>query len=48
MTLKGFDYVALSTPTGAMRTHLFRPAGEDRYAAILFYSEIFSRSQRRT
>jgi carboxymethylenebutenolidase len=31
----------LSTPTGAMRTCLFRPAAEGRYPGIVLFSEIF-------
>lgn len=31
----------LSTPTGTMRTTVFRPVAEGRYPAIIFYSEIF-------
>jgi carboxymethylenebutenolidase len=35
------EYVTLDTPTGAMRTHIARPAALGRYPGILFYSEIF-------
>jgi carboxymethylenebutenolidase len=35
------EYVTLDTPSGAMRTHIARPAAPGRYPAILFYSEIF-------
>src|SRR6185369_4170073 len=31
----------LTTPTGVMRTHLFRPTGDGRYPALILYSEIF-------
>ena len=31
----------LSTPTGPMRTHLFRPAGEGRFAGVVLFSEIY-------
>lgn len=34
----------LATPTGTMRTYVHRPAGEGRYPAILFYSEIFQQT----
>lgn len=36
--------VDLNTPTGIMRTYVHRPAGEGRYPAILFYSEIFQQT----
>lgn len=35
------EFVDLETPTGTMRTHILRPAGEARYPGVLFYSEIF-------
>ena len=47
------EFVDLETPSGAMRTHILRPAtdpseqarrgpqGEGRYPGVLFYSEIF-------
>ena len=31
----------LATPTGTMRTHLFRPAGDGRFPGILLFSEIY-------
>jgi carboxymethylenebutenolidase len=31
----------IATPTGPMRTCLFRPAAEGRYPGILLFSEIF-------
>ncbi|MCB5188920.1 dienelactone hydrolase family protein [Methylobacillus caricis] len=34
----------LETPTGVMRTYVHRPAGEGRFPAILFYSEIFQQT----
>ncbi|ABE50867.1 dienelactone hydrolase family protein [Methylobacillus flagellatus] len=36
--------VDLETPTGTMRTYVHRPAGEGRFPAILFYSEIFQQT----
>lgn len=36
--------VDLETPTGIMRTFVHRPAGEGRFPAILFYSEIFQQT----
>jgi carboxymethylenebutenolidase len=41
MILNDTEYVDLDTPTGAMRTHLFRPVAEGRYPGLLLYSEIF-------
>jgi len=35
------EQVELQTPSGPMRTHIFRPAAPGRYPGILFYSEIF-------
>jgi carboxymethylenebutenolidase len=35
------DSVDLPTPTGPMRTALFRPTAEGKYPGIVFYSEIF-------
>ncbi|WP_296052783.1 dienelactone hydrolase family protein, partial [uncultured Alteromonas sp.] len=31
----------LATATGTMRCYIYRPASEQRYPAIVFYSEIF-------
>src|SRR5436190_2446990 len=41
MTIREPDSVDLATPSGPMRTYLFRPAAAGRYPGILFYSEIF-------
>ena len=41
MILAAPEFVALQTPSGAMRTHIVRPAAPGRYPGILFYSEIF-------
>ncbi|HEX8552652.1 MAG TPA: dienelactone hydrolase family protein [Abditibacteriaceae bacterium] len=35
------EFEDIQTPTGAMRTHIFRPVAEGRYPAIVLYSEIF-------
>ncbi len=35
------EHVELSTPYGAMRTHILRPVAPGRYPGIVFYSEIF-------
>jgi len=41
MTIKDNEYADLPTPTGPMRTHVFRPTAPGRYPGILLYSEIF-------
>lgn len=41
MTILPIETVDRPTPTGPMRTHLFRPKEERRYPGVLFYSEIF-------
>ena len=41
MTIKDDLVEILPTPTGPMRTCIFRPAAEGRYPGIVFYSEIF-------
>lgn len=41
MTILPDAFVDLPTSRGAMRTHLFVPAGEARHPAVIFYSEIF-------
>ncbi|HEY2800137.1 MAG TPA: dienelactone hydrolase family protein, partial [Chthoniobacterales bacterium] len=41
MTLRETEMIDLPTPTGPMRTHLFRPAEERHFPGVLFYSEIF-------
>ncbi|MSU51547.1 MAG: dienelactone hydrolase family protein [Opitutus sp.] len=41
MTLHETENVDLSTPSGPMRTYVFRPAAPGRYPGILLYSEIF-------
>ena len=35
------EYVDIATPTGAMRTHIVRPAAPGRYPGIQLFSEIF-------
>jgi len=34
----------LATPTGPMRTHVYRPAAPGRYPGLVLYSEIFQRT----
>src|SRR5579875_2064114 len=41
MTIKDDLVVDLDTPTGPMRTYVFRPAAEGRYPGLVFFSEIF-------
>jgi len=41
MTLHDSEFVDLATPSGPMRTHLFRPTAPGKYPGILLYSEIF-------
>ncbi len=41
MTIKEAEFVDLATPTGPMRTHVYRPAAPGRYPGLLLYSEIF-------
>jgi len=35
------EHVDLTTPTGAMRTHIVRPAANGKYPGIVLFSEIF-------
>jgi carboxymethylenebutenolidase len=41
MTIKENEFSDISTPTGPMRTYLFRPTAPGRYPGVLLYSEIF-------
>src|ERR1700744_3018334 len=41
MTIKDDLVVELPTPTGPMRTYIFRPAAEGKYPGVVLYSEIF-------
>jgi carboxymethylenebutenolidase len=38
------ETVDLATPTGDMRTYLYRPVAPGRYAGLLLFSEIFQRT----
>lgn len=38
------EAVALATPTGEMRTYVYRPVAAGRYAGLLLFSEIFQRT----
>jgi carboxymethylenebutenolidase len=35
------EVLDVATPTGTMRTYLFRPAAEGKYPGVVFWSEIF-------
>lgn len=41
MTLKETETIDLQTPTGPMRTYVFRPNAPGKYPGLLLYSEIF-------
>src|SRR5207244_249261 len=41
MIIKDNEWVDIETPTGPMRSYIFRPAAEGRYPGLLLYSEIF-------
>ena len=41
MTLTDQEFTDLSTPSGPMRTFVFRPAAKGRYPGLVLYSEIF-------
>ena len=35
------EFVDLATPSGDMRTHIFRPADQGKYPGIILFSEIY-------
>src|SRR5438046_5978369 len=41
MTIIEAPAVDLATPTGPMRTYIYRPAAGGKYPGLMFYSEIF-------
>jgi len=41
MIIKDDESADIKTPTGPMRTYIFRPVAEGRYPGLLLYSEIF-------
>ena len=41
MTIKDNEQIDLPTPTGPMRTYIFRPAAVGKYPGVLLFSEIF-------
>src|SRR5579863_9557300 len=38
------EHADLSTPTGSMRTYVYRPVAAGRYPGIVLFSEIFQRT----
>ncbi|TAL10065.1 MAG: dienelactone hydrolase family protein, partial [Nitrospirae bacterium] len=41
MIIKDTESADIKTPTGPMRTYIFRPAAEGKYPGLVLYSEIF-------
>jgi carboxymethylenebutenolidase len=41
MTILDHEFVDLPTPSGPMRTHIFRPTAAGKYPGIMVFSEIF-------
>jgi carboxymethylenebutenolidase len=41
MTIKDQEFADIPTPTGPMRTYVFRPAAPGRYPGVMLFSEIF-------
>ena len=41
MVIRDNESVEIQTPTGPMRTYLFRPTAQGRYPGVILYSEIF-------
>src|SRR3954469_18562375 len=41
MTIKDQEFADVATPTGPMRTYIFRPVAPGRYPGVLLFSEIF-------
>ncbi|MCC9657235.1 dienelactone hydrolase family protein [Rhodopirellula halodulae] len=41
MRIQAQSHVDLQTPSGPMRTHLFRPDGPGRYPGVILFSEIY-------
>lgn len=41
MTIKTDEQIDLQTPTGPMRTYIFRPTAAGKYPGVLLFSEIF-------
>src|SRR5216117_1993841 len=41
MIIKDNEWADIETPTGPMRSYIFRPVAEGKYPGILMFSEIF-------
>ena len=41
MTIKEDEVVEIQTPTGAMRTNIFKPAAAGKYPGVVLFSELF-------
>ncbi|MSQ69745.1 MAG: dienelactone hydrolase family protein [Betaproteobacteria bacterium] len=41
MIIKDDEWVDIPTPTGLMRTYIFRPAAQGRYPGLILFQEIF-------
>lgn len=41
MVIRDNEFVDIQSPTGPMRTYLFRPVANGRYPGLILYSEIF-------
>jgi carboxymethylenebutenolidase len=41
MTILDHEFSDISTPSGPMRTHIFRPAAPGKYPGVMLFSEIF-------
>src|SRR5258706_14349275 len=41
MTIKDNEHLDLATPSGPIRTYIFRPQAPGKYPGLLLYSEIF-------
>src|SRR5262245_21362425 len=41
MIIRDSEFVDIHTPTGPMRTYIFRPVAEGKYPGIVLFSEIF-------
>ncbi len=41
MIINDSEFTDLATPSGPMRTHVFRPVAQGKYPGVVFFSEIF-------
>lgn len=44
MVIKDTEFADIPTPTGPMRTYIFRPVAPGKYPGVVFYSEIFQKT----